>query len=118
MRHYFLASPTQAVTALPRGMMLGTAPTALVAPPGCPQRLAPANARTRPWAIPLAPIAPPANAHEHPAAPTAVEPMTRLVLPLHASSPGTGQRPGKAGIKGPHHRLPQALRTEGPGVDG
>jgi hypothetical protein len=34
MRHYFLASPTQAVTALPRGMMLRTAATALVAPPG------------------------------------------------------------------------------------
>ena len=118
MRHYLLASPTQAVTALPRCMMLGTAPTALVAPPGCPQRLAPANARALPWAIPLAAIATAAHAHGHPAPPTAVEPMTRLALPLHASSPGTGQRPGKAGIKGLHHRLPQALRTEGPGVDG
>jgi len=118
MRHYFLASPTQTVTALPRCMMLGTAATALVAPPGYPQRLAPANARALPWAIPLAPIAAPAHAHEHPAPPAAVEPMTRLVLRFHASSPGTGQRPGKAGIKGLHHRLPQALRTEGPGVDG
>jgi hypothetical protein len=44
--------------------------------------------------------------------------MARLALLPHAPSSGTGQRPGKTGIKGLQHRLPQALRTEGPGVDG
>lgn len=118
MRHYLLGRPTQPVSALPRCMMPGTAPSALVAPPGRPQRLAPALPRALPRAIPLAPIAAPAYAHVRPASPTAIEPMTRLPLPLHASSPGTGQHQGKAGIKGMHHRLSQALRTEGPGVDG
>jgi hypothetical protein len=118
MRHYLLLSLTLSVTPLPRGMMPRTAPTALVTPRGRPQRLAPALPRALPSAVPLAPIAAPAHAHEYPAPPTAIEPMTRLPLPLHASSPGTGQHPGRAGIKGLHHRLSQALRTEGPGVDG
>ena len=117
MRHYLLTSP-QPVTALPRRMKPGTAPSSLVAPPGRAQRIAPAHVRTPPCAVPLAAIAAAAQAHLHPAPPTAIVPMTRLLLPLHASSPGTGQRQGKAGIKGPQHRLSQALRTEGPGVDG
>jgi hypothetical protein len=116
MRH-FLVRP-QPVPALPRCMMRRTSPTALVAPPGRAQRLAPAHVRTPPCAVPLAAIAAAAQTHLHPAPPTTIEPMTRLLLPLHASSPGTGQRPGKAGIKAPQHRLSQALRTEGPGVDG
>jgi hypothetical protein len=87
MRHYFLLRcPTQAVAALAGRMMSGTAAAALVAPPGGPQRLAPANARTRPGAVTLAPVAAAAHAHALPAAPTAIEPMTRRLLPLHAPS--------------------------------
>ena len=59
-----------------------------------------------------------ADLYQHATATAVIEPVGRLLQRSHAPPQGTGQHPGRQGIKGLPNRLPKALRTEGPGSDG
>lgn len=105
MSHYFFAAgrfrtTPSAVTTLSCRMLQRPTAAALVARCGPTQLLPPAQLLAVPGAIQLSAIASSAHANRHATAPTAVDPIARLALLPHAPSPGTGQRPGKAGIKG------------------
>jgi len=114
MRH-FLPSP-QPPAPLPGGMTMRSAAGALIARAGTPARLQPADLRALTRAVDVAVIAVAADPNLLRTTPAVVVPVTRLAQPPQCPSQNTGQCSGKAGIKGLHERLSQALRTEGSGV--
>ena len=114
MRHFLaLAYPPAHLSG---GVPVRSAAGALIARAGAAARLPLSGPRTRTRTINVAVIATAADPHLHRTTPAVVEPIARLGPPLQCPSRNTGQCSGKAGIKGLHNRLSQALRTEGSGV--
>ena len=64
------------------------------------QRLTSADHRTLARAVDISVITSRADLHLHPTTTAVIEPIGRLLQQSHAPPQGTGQHPGKAGIKG------------------
>lgn len=114
MRHFL--PPTHLPAHLSGSMTMRSAAGALIARAGTAARLPPADPRALTGAVDVAVVAAAADPHLHRTTLAVVEPIARLAQPPQCPSQNTGQCSGKAGIKGPHKRLSQALRTEGSGV--
>ena len=114
MRHFL--PPTHLPAHLSGSMTMRSPAGALIARAGAPARLQPADPRALTGTVNVAVIAAAADPHLHRTTPAVVEPITRLAQPPQCPSQNTGQCSGKAGIKGLHKCLSQALRTEGSGV--
>jgi len=101
---------------LPSGVSPGSTTGALIPSTGTPVRGAPRLGRALPGAVNIAPIAPPADAHQHAAAPAAIQPVALLPL-LHPTPPQHWTAPGCTGLNDVAEDRPHRHRTAGgPGV--
>ena len=114
MSHFRMMGPP---IPLSGGMTDGATPSVLIACGGSAQRLESAQPRTLTRAVNISVVTGRADLHQHATATAVIEPVGRLLQRSHAPPQGTGQHPGRQGIKGLPNRLPKALRTEGPGSD-
>jgi len=95
LRH-FLTFPI-APGLLPSSVSPGSTACALIPRAGSPVRGAPRLGRALPGAVNIAPIAPPTDAHQHAAAPAAIQPVALLPL-LHPTPPQHWTAPGRTGL--------------------
>lgn len=97
---------TGAPVALSGSMTGGPTPGVLVARRRPAQRLESADPRTLTRTVNIAVVTQSADLHLHPTATAVIEPVGRLLQRSHAPPQGTGQHPGRQGIKDLPKRLP------------
>ena len=95
LRHFLLFSIAPGL--LPSSVSPGATACALIARAGSPVRGAPRLGRALPGTVNIAAIAPTADAHQHAAAPAAIQPVALLPL-LHPTPPQHWTAPGCAGL--------------------
>ena len=114
LRH-FLQFPI-APGLLPSRVPAGSTTGALIPRAGAAVRGAAGNGRALPGAIPIAVIAPIADAHQHAAAPAAIQPVAVLPI-LHPTPPQHWTAPGCARLNDVRKIAPTGIAPlEGPGV--